>query len=881
MPTPILATYRVQLNAEFGFAAAAGLAEYLAALGVTHLYSSPSLQAAPGSTHGYDVVDPQRVSAALGGADGHARMCAALRAQGLGLVLDVVPNHMAIASPDNAWWWDVLENGPSSRYARHFDVDWDPPETKLRNLVLVPILADHYGRVLEGGGLRVDRAADRFVVRYAEHVLPLAPRTLDDLLAVAAARCGAQDLAAIADGFARLPLATATDPASMAERHRGKEWLGTELARLIAEQPAVGAAIDAEIADLNADLERLHALLERQNYRLAFWRTAARELGYRRFFDINTLVGLRVEDEAVFADTHALVLRWLADGTLDGVRIDHPDGLRDPERYLQRLRAAAPQTWIVVEKILAPDEALRARWPVDGTTGYDFLQRVGGLFIDPAAAAPLTALYGEFTGEPTDYGAVAHEQKHQIMRGTLAADVNRLTALLVDVCEHDRRHRDYTRHELHEAVRELIAALPVYRTYVRLGGAADADDVRIVAAAAERAQRRRSDLDPALFEFLRDLVLLRVPGDIAAEFAMRFQQLSGPVMAKGVEDTAFYCFNRFAALNEVGGDPSRFGVEVEAFHRASLTAQADWPRSMLATATHDTKRGEDVRARLALLTEMPARWEAGVRRWASLNDHRHRDGLPDRNAEYLFYQTLVGAWPLEPERAVAYMEKAAREAKQHTSWTNPDARYEAALRDFVTGALADPAFTAAIDAFVAPLIAPWQITSLAQVLIKLSAPGIPDLYQGSELWDLNLVDPDNRRPVDFGLRRRLLAELDDLTPEAIWERAGEGLPKLWVIRQALAMRRAHPQWFGESGDYRPVEALGARARHVVAFARGDGAITVVPRLVIGLGGDWSDTHLELPSGWWRNCLTGEPIAGGTLRLSDLLRRFPVALLTRG
>ena len=880
MASPILATYRVQLHAQFDFDQAAALTDYLAALGISHVYSSPCLQAAPGSTHGYDIVDPHRVSTSLGGAAAHARFCAALQAHGLGLVQDVVPNHMSISSPENAWWWDVLENGPASRYAGHFDVDWSPPEAKLHNLVLVPILGDQYGRVLDTGAIRLARTGAQFVICYADHVLPVAPPSLDAVLGPAALRCGDQALAAIADAFGGLPPATVTDPTRSLRRHRDTQWLRAQLERLCNEQPSVGTAIDAEVAAINADIERLHLLLERQNYRLAFWRTAARELGYRRFFDVNTLVALRVEDAAVFADTHACILRWLAEGMLDGIRVDHPDGLRDPEAYFRRLRDAAPDAWIVAEKILEPGERLRESWPVDGTTGYDFLQRTASLFVDAAGEAALTELYTEFTGASADYSAVIHEKKQQVMHQTLAADVNRLTALLVEVCERHRRHRDHTRHEIHEALRELLACFPVYRTYLRRGAPPHADDVAAVGVAVAAAKDHRPDLDAALVDFLRDVLLMRVAGDVEEELALRFQQLSGSVMAKGVEDSAYYCFNRFIALNEVGGDPARFGGAVEAFHAAGADAQRCWPRSMLASSTHDTKRSEDVRARLSLLSEIPARWAAAVRRWAAHNESHRRADAPARNDEYFFYQTLVGAWPLELARAHAYMEKAVREAKVHTSWTAPDEAYEAAVRQFVAAALADRAFCADLEAFIAPLIEPGRVTALAQTLIKLTAPGIPDLYQGSELWDLSLVDPDNRRPVDYDRRRALLAALEGAPPEQIWARLDEGLPKLWLIRQALRLRRRRPEWFGAEGEYRSIDAVGAGAAHVVAFARAQRAITLVPRLVLGITAGWGDTAVVLPNGTWHNWLTGETLDGGAVRLAELLRRFPVALLAR-
>jgi (1->4)-alpha-D-glucan 1-alpha-D-glucosylmutase len=873
------ATYRVQLHAGFDFAAAASIADYLAALGISHLYCSPYLQAAKGSTHGYDIVDPRAVNRELGGAPGHARLSQALQSAGLGQVLDIVPNHMAI-SADNPWWWDVLENGPASRYASYFDVDWDPPEARLRNVVLLPVLADHYGRVLERGDLRVSRDGVAFTIRYQDHVFPVSPQSLDILLATAAERTGSEALAFIADALSELPSPRATDHASVERRHRHKSILYESLARRFAEQPDIAKAVDAVVADVNASVDLLDSLLERQNFRLAHWRAAARDLGYRRFFDINGLVGLRVEHEHVFRDTHRLVLAWLADGTLDGLRIDHPDGLRDPEAYLDRLRAAGPEAWIIVEKILEPGEALRDSWPVDGTTGYDFLNRVGGLFVDPDGEKALTELYAEFTGESTDWAEVARAKKHQVMRETMGSDLNRLTALFLEICERRRRYRDYTRHELHEALRDTLACFPVYRTYVRPEpDAVDEDDARRIVEATETARAHRPDLDGELFEFLRDLLRRRLVGDLETELAMRFQQLSGPVMAKGVEDTAFYSFNRLGSLNEVGGDPSRFGVGVEEFHQACEEAQELWPRAMLATSTHDTKRSEDVRARLDLLSEMPERWGEAVRRWAALNARHHRGEWPDRNAEYLFYQTLVGAWPIDTDRMVAYMTKASREAKAYTSWTSPNDTYDAALRAFVEGAMADLTFTVDVEAFVAPLIAVGRVNSLAQTLLKLTGPGIPDIYQGTELWDLSLVDPDNRRPVDYALRRRLLAALDRATPEAIMARSDEGLPKLWVIRQALQLRRLRPALFGADGAYRPLAAIGARSGHVVAFARGEGAITLVPRLVMRLEGTWMNTTLELPAGRWRNTLAGD-VVQGVVRIADLLARFPVALLSR-
>jgi (1->4)-alpha-D-glucan 1-alpha-D-glucosylmutase len=897
----LLATYRVQLRAEFDFDAAAGIADYLSDLGVSHLYCSPYLQAAPGSTHGYDVVDPTRVSEELGGEAGHERLCQALAGRGLGQVLDIVPNHMAIAGRDNRWWWDVLENGPASRYAGYFDIDWEPREERLRNLVLLPILGDHYGRVLEAGEIRLSRHGGRFEVSYQEHRMPVAPRSLDELLRAAAALCGSPELAFLADSFGNLPEATATDRDSAARRHRDKEVLAGLLARLAGESREAADAVDRRVAEVNGDPDLLDALLARQNYRLAYWRLAGRELDYRRFFDVPTLVGLRVEDERVFADVHVRVLEWVGRGLLDGLRVDHPDGLYDPAHYCRRLRAAAPGAWLVVEKILQSGERLPADWPVEGTTGYDFLNLAGGLFVDPAGEGPLSGLYAALTGGSLDWPETARARKLQVLGELLAADVNRLGELFLAVCEQHRRHRDYSRHELRQALREVAADLPVYRTYVRAeAGAAGAADRALVETAVAAAKRHRPDLAGDLFDFLAAVLLLRVPGAAAAELAMRFQQLTAPAMAKGVEDTAYYVFNRFVALNEVGGDPGRFGVSPEELHQRCRETAERWPRTLLATSTHDTKRGEDVRARLCLLSEMPERWAEAVRRWFAHNARHRRGGVPDANTEYLLYQTLVGAWPLDAERAAAYMEKAAREAKTFTSWTRPDAAWEAGLCGFVADLAADGEFQRDLAEVVAPLIGPGRVNSLAQTLLKLTAPGVPDLYQGCELWCSSLVDPDNRRPVDYALRRLLLARLAGASAEEVLAGMEEGLPKLWVVKQALALRRRLPHCFGPGASYRPLPVRGARAAHAVAYCRAGAVAVVVPRLVLGLAGEWGDTELDRDAldgdlaeavnaagpgepggaGPWSNELTGELLDAGSCRLADLLARFPVALLAR-
>ncbi len=909
---PRTATYRVQLQAGFTFDDAAAVSGYLAALGISHLYCSPYLQAAPGSTHGYDVVDHARLNSELGGPGGHQRLVNALAAAGLGQVLDIVPNHMALAGRANAWWWDVLENGPSSRFAGYFDIDWDPPQRKLIGTVLMPVLGDHYGRVLEAGELTVQRRGGSFVVTYHEHEAPLSPRSLDDLLTRAAARAGSAELKDTATALGQLPHAILADPAAVAERHSGTEKLRVRLARLAASDPKVAAAIDAELAGLNRDPDALDELLSRQNYRLAFWRAGAEELSYRRFFDIQSLVGLRVEDEIVFADTHRLILQLVADGELDGLRIDHVDGLADPEGYLRRLHEATGGLYIVAEKILEDGEELPRAWPVAGTTGYDFLNHVNQLYVDSGQEAAVLAAYRRFTGQRASYQEITREAKLQIMHEDLSAEVERLTGLLVEVCERHRRQRDYTRRELRDTLRELIAAFGVYRSYARPGLPVTAADRAHVAAAVAAVRERRDDLDPELTGFLGQLLTADLTGPAESAFAIRFAQVSAPVMAKGVEDTAFYRYFPLASLNEVGGDPGQFGRGPAQFHRAMAATARHWPQTMLTLSTHDTKRSGDVRARLSLLGELPAAWARAVDRWAGRNLRHKQGGWPDPNTEYLLYQTLVGAWPVDAERAVSYLAKAAREAKVHTSWTDPAAGYDAALERFVRTILADHGFVAELESFLAEhrLVELGRVNSLAQATLLLTCPGVPDLYQGTEVWDLSLVDPDNRRPVDYAARRALLDRLAAAGPEAALAAAPDGGPKIWLIHRLLQHRLRHPGAYAPDSGYQPLAVSGPAAGHAVAFARTGGLAVVVPRLVAGLG-DWAGTAVTLPAGSWTSVLTGEPVrpgraagrpaggpaAGGAIaggakaggaaadgtvsaRVAELLRRFPVAVLSR-
>lgn len=875
------ATYRLQLQPQFGFAAAEKTVAYLADLGISHLYTSPVLQAVSGSTHGYDVVDPTQVNQDLGGQVGFDSLSKRLQSNDLGQIIDLVPNHMAIVGRQNPWWWDVLENGPASRFATYFDVDWEASDERWPNKVLLPVLGDHYGRILEAGQFRLSYDEGSFVLHYFEHIFPIDPSSLPDLLMRAAENCGSELLAFLAESHKRLPRPIVTARQDVERRHRDKAVLVGLLDRLYREDSLSATALKAEIDILNSDPDMMDPLIQQQNYRPAFWRTASSDLGYRRFFDINSLAGMRVEDAEVFAATHTLPIAWVQQGRVQGLRIDHPDGLRDPAGYLHRLNDACPGAWIVVEKILEPTEKLRSDWRVAGTTGYDFLNLAEGLFIDPAGEAELTDFYARFTGAETDFSKVVRDCKRQIIFELLDSDLGRLTSLFVDICERHRRHRDYTRHDLHQALLDTAACFSVYRSYVRAASNQVAsEDQQEIESAINAAIAEQSETDPELFHFLRDILLVRISGPLENELTMRFQQLTAPATAKGVEDTAFYRYHRLISLNEVGGAPDRFGVTVEQFHQACARNQQEFPETLLASSTHDTKRSSDVRSRISLLSEIPARWQQTVQTWSRQNERYRNADIPDRNTEYLFYQTLVGAWPIDAERAGAYMEKAIREAKEQTSWTRTNADYEEGVQTFVEATLADVDFCAAVQEFVSTLLLPGRINSLAKTLLQLTAPGVPDIYQGSELWDLSLVDPDNRRMVDFPLRHQLLLELPQLTPEQLLERIDEGLPKLWVIRQALRLRAEQPQLFNRQSDYRPLFAQGDKADYLLAFLRAGKALTLVPRLTIGCGNQWADTRIGLPPGHWRNILTGDKLVAGTSQVSDLLARFPVALLVR-
>jgi (1->4)-alpha-D-glucan 1-alpha-D-glucosylmutase len=882
-------TYRLQLHKDFNFDDAAGIADYLHALGISHVYSSPYLQAAPGSMHGYDVVDHHSVNRELGGAEAHDRFCKKLGEAKLGQVLDIVPNHMSLGK-ENRYWWDVLENGTSSRYASFFDIDWQPQEERLRDKVLVPILGDQYGRVLQSGGIKVVRRGTMFQVECSGQTLPVSPPSLPVILSRAAEYARSDTLSFLAASFGRLPAPEYVDRRTILARHRDKVVLQDLLVRLCGEEPAILEFIDQSVGELNENLDALDDFLNQQNYRLAYWKTADQQLSYRRFFDVNTLIGLRVEREYVFEETHALLLDWLRRGVLDGVRVDHPDGLRDPLEYLQRLRQHAPDAWVVGEKILEPGEFLRESWPIQGTSGYDFLNVVAGVLVAPEGMAELTSVYGDFTDQITDFHSIAHEKKISVTQEGLGSDVNRLTSIFVEICEANRDRRDYTRAEVRRAIREVAACFAIYRTYVvpERNEITDEDREQITQA-TECAKQQRQDIDAGLFDFLRDVLTMEVKGKLESEFLLRFQQFTGPVMAKGVEDTAFYCYNRLTGMNEVGSDPGRNGLSVAEFHAYCEKMQATHPSTMTTLSTHDTKRSDDVRARIAVLSEIPGRFNTAIQRWARMNSafRTKRAGtepMPDRNTEYLYYQTLIGAWPLPMERAQAYMLKAVREAKQQTTWVANNKEFEEALRMFIELTLNYAPFLRELQQFVARVQDAGRVNSLAQTLLKYTAPGVPDLYQGGELWDLSLVDPDNRRPVDYALRKRLLHELKEMRGDEaaalVMSRAEEGLPKMWTIHQALKLRRERPECFGADADYTPIEVDGAKYDHVIGYLRGEEVVTVVPRLTLKLDGAWKDTIAVLPKGRWKNRLSGAMVSGGVITVKLLLKDFPVALLVR-
>lgn len=780
-PVSPRATYRIQLTPGSGFDHVAALADYLARLGVSHVYCSPYLQAAPGSEHGYDVTDHSRLSEELGGRAGFEKMCAALAERGLGHIADHVPNHLAADARQPAWW-DVLKRGRASPYASWFDIDWDARDGK----VMLGILDDGLQAILERGEL----SRDGSLLRYFDYALPIAP--------------------------------------------------GTE-----------------EIADLRS-------LLDAQHYELVNWSYAVRNLNYRRFFDVQKLVGLRIEEPEVFEAVHSSILGLLKSGLLQGLRIDHIDGLRDPLAYLRKLRERIGDAFLVVEKILDTDETLPPEWPVQGTTGYEFIGLVGGLFIDRSSEERLTRFYRDFTGMDVDPDALARSRKMLVMRFVLPAELSRLARKLERVFDSLSWSEEID--ILRVALAEAIAGLDVYRTYITPEGQISTIDRERIEDAIASA-RAGSFLPRSTFDRLRSVLLLEEGGNEGLEFVLSLQQSTGSVMAKAMEDTFFYNYNRFIALNEVGSSPLRFGrdpSELFAWRGGGL----------LASSTHDTKRSEDVRARLACFSEIPAEWETCVEELSRLAERYRTADMPDRNTEYFLLQTLVGAWPLDVERATRYMNKAAREAKRYTSWLDPDPGYEESLERFVRGILGDPAVVETLEGFVERILEAGRVNSLAQTLIKLTMPGVPDIYQGCELWNLSLVDPDNRRPVDHDARLRALSRIEEVDARTLWAEPDDGAPKLLVIQRALALRAETGGAFDEPPQ--PLAVAGDRAAHTIAYAVGEKAVVLVPRLTIDLR--WGTTRIELPERPYRNELTGRTFEGGGTLVEDVLDGFPVALL---
>jgi (1->4)-alpha-D-glucan 1-alpha-D-glucosylmutase len=973
-----VSTYRLQFNREFRFVHARALVPYLHALGITHCYSSPLLKARAGSAHGYDITDHNSLNPEIGSEKEFQALISELRANGMALILDTVPNHMGVGHGDNPWWQDVLQNGRSSAYADFFDIDWEPFKPELHDKVLFPVLGGSYGVELERGHLRL-KFDGAFVVQYFDKRMPVDPQTiplifepLGDLRVqpVEIPEAERAELEDVLFKLRQLPPNNSTDPQPVNRRRAEAPALLHRLQQLAEQSGPTRCLIENALAALNGDssvprsFDSLHRLLDAQAYRLAHWLVSGEEINYRRFFDVNDLAGLRMENPRVFAATHQLLRRLLADGSVTGLRIDHPDGLLNPPQYFVRLQMlyAASQCcgpearghvaengieeevqtifgqhewmqrqaplYVVLEKILEPGEHLPA-WPIDGTVGYGFTNLLNGIFIDGRNRRSFTRIYERVIGGVVEPETVIYEAKDQVMNTALASEVAVLTNLLDEISGADRHARDFTAKSLATVIRETIACFPVYRTYIDERGNVSELDRAFIDAAIARAKRRNEAMPASVFDFLRNILLLQgsAPEGDGEQyrkwlyFVLKFQQLSGPVMAKGLEDTACYVYNRLTSVNEVGGSPAEFGFPVEEFHRGNLERAEKWPHALLLTSSHDTKRSEDVRARLNVLSEMPRDWSAAVMRWRRMNQAAKitiSDGrlVPDANEEYLLYQTLVGAWPFAPDldgefawRVQRYMNKAAHEAKVNLSWVNDNPEYVRALNEFIARILTPASagkrnpFLQRVEEFVRPVAYFGALNSLAQVLLKITAPGVPDFYQGNELWEFRLVDPDNRHPVDFAVRERQLNELLRQSGEGrllelcsdLMANYQDGRIKMWVTMRALNFRREHQELF-RTGSYSPLTAANEKQEHVAAFARSyeDRAIVVAaPRLTYTLmrgrvqppiGDVWGNAELQLPAEVLGtrllNVFTGEefPVNGRTLPCRQLFAFFPVALL---
>ena len=914
-----LATYRLQLNSELGFATAASLAPYLQRLGISHVYTSPVLKARPGSMHGYDIVAHDALNPELGVAAQFDAMVAAFAGAGLKVLLDFVPNHMGVGGADNPLWLDVLEWGQESAYAGWFDIDWEPHRGYLHDKLLVPVLGDQYGIELDAGRLelKLDEAAGELAVwAYDHHKLPICPLTYGDVLGSLhpeLERLG-DEFGALMQWKPQVARRAAELKRALASAIRGEEGVRDAL---------VDALARVNRPDDDGVRRELDAVIRKQCWRAAHFRVAGDDINYRRFFDINDLAGLRVELPEVFEHVHGLVLVLVGGRVVDGLRIDHVDGLLEPAAYLTRLRTAlarvgAPDCYVVVEKILARGEVLPPSWPVDGTTGYEFAAAALQVLLDPAGEAPLTRLYRELTDEREPFAEVVHQAKLKIMRNDMASELNVLARDAARVARQNPRTADFTHGLLRAALRELIASFPVYRTYVDAAGRCTETEMKCLGEALAGARRRAADLDSSVFAFLARLLsgkLVEAPRSgfsrvAALKCALKFQQLSGPIMAKGLEDTAYYRYNRFIALNEVGSDPQRIGWSVEEFHELNAARALSSARGLSATATHDTKRGEDARARLAVLAELPGEWAERVRAWRrQLRGAEPADAPPDVNDEYYFYQSLLGAWPPElcdsreldaaavsalKERLRGAMLKAVREAKRHSSWAQPNERYENALLGLLDAALAPSSgneFLAQFAPFASRIARLGVQASLAQLALKLTSPGVPDIYQGCELWDFSLVDPDNRRPVDFAHRSTLLEAVDaELARDrerafAQWlRRWQDGCVKLAATRTLLKLRSREPELFAE-GEYAACKVSGPRADEIVAFVRRRGArvaVTAVRRFPVRAerSRGWQGTRIKLPpeAEGSLDVFTGRVVPGAALDPDVLFATLPIAVL---
>jgi (1->4)-alpha-D-glucan 1-alpha-D-glucosylmutase len=854
-----VATYRFQFHKGFNFQQARALIPYLRELGISDVYASPIFLAGTESTHGYDICGFDQINPNLGTKEDFDAFSSELKKAEMGLLADMVPNHMG-SHATNCWWVDVLKNGRNSKFASYFDIQWDSPNPLLHGKVLLPVLGDHYGAVLERGELQVVDADGEFHLAYFDKQFPLSPESI-----------AAFQLAQFA----------ADDPNT---HHSRKQFL-TEL--------------NGKPGEVRS-FDRLHELIDLQHYRLAFWRVGPHEINYRRFFDVTELVSVRVEDEKVFHATHKLLINLVLSSKVTGLRIDHPDGLRDPKTYFDRLqKTSGEKRFILAEKILSDDERLPQDWPIHGTTGYDYLNYLNGVFVQSTNEKAFTAIYSRFTGCSEDFESLAFRSKQDVLNRMFIAEVNSLTARLKGISAGLRNARDFTESELRAAIIDFIAGFPVYRTYVsaetrQLSG----EEVGFVQRGLREAKARTRSIETRALDFLASVLSLErgngskeIRNELR-EFVIRFQQLSGPATAKGLEDTAFYRYTRFVSLNEVGGNPGRFGISPAEFHTYNIHKQQKWPHSMLATSTHDTKRGEDTRARLNVLSEMPVEWERTVNQWRTLNEGYKKDGAPAAADEYLLYQSLVGTWTSESDlptyivRIQNYMLKAIREAKKHTSWTEPNGAYESAIKQFIMAILNSSEFRASLSTFAEEIAYFGMFNSIAQIILKICSPGVPDFYQGTEHWDLTLVDPDNRRPIDYSLRQQLLSKVRSASPSELLRDWQSGAIKVFTTANALRIRGEHNAL--TLGDYRPIEITGARSNHLVAFARTHNSSTIivaVPRFVrtltqgeriLSTAEHWKDTRLEFGERKFRNLLTREETQ--SLSAADLFKSFPGAIL---